>query len=86
MATPQRDPKQVSEVQSGKNPEAALGGADDVDKSTYTSPTGDTLPERRSAVRGTTAHTKSGGMGMLGWVVVVLAALALLIYAAGVFR
>jgi hypothetical protein len=86
MATPQPDPKRVSEVQSGKNPEAALGGADSVDKTTYTSPTGDTLPERRGSTRGTTEPTKTGGMGTLGWVVVALAALALLVYAAGAFR
>ena len=87
MATPHRDPKQVSEVQSGKNPEAALGGADNIDKTTYTSPTGDSVPERRGSARGTpTARTKAGGMGTLGWVVVGLAVLALLVYGAGVFR
>jgi hypothetical protein len=87
MATPHRDPKQVSEVQSGKNPEAALGGADSTDKTSYTSPSGDVVPERRGSARGTTtARTKAGGMGMVGWVVVGLAVLALLVYGAGIFR
>jgi hypothetical protein len=91
MATPERDPKRdpkrVSEVQSGKNPEAALGGADSVDKTTFTSPTGDPMPERRGSARGETPKAKKGrGMGTIGWVVVGLAALALLVYASGVFR
>jgi hypothetical protein len=86
MATPERDPKRVSEVQSAKNPEAALGGADNVDKTTYTSPSGDPLPERRGSARGTTAKAKSGGMGTIGWVVIGLAVLAALVYGAGLFR
>jgi hypothetical protein len=86
MATPERDAKRVSEVQSGKNPEAALGGADNVDKTTYTSPSGETMPERRGSARGETAKPKSGGMGTIGWVVIGLAALALLVYGAGLFR
>lgn len=83
---PMRDPKRVSEVQSAKNPEAALGGADSVDKTTYTSPTGDPMPDRRGSTRGTTPKAKSGGMGTIGWVVIGLAALAALVYGAGLFR
>ena len=86
MTDPKNERKQVSEVQSGKDPEAAFGGADAVPKTTYTSPQGTSMPERRGSARGVTASAPSGGVGKIGWIVGGLVLLALIAYAAGVFR
>ncbi len=76
---------QLSEVQSGKDPEAALGGADNVDKTTYTSPRAAEAAEGRGSTAGTTARVSSGGgLGTLAWVVAGLTLAAFGLYAAGV--
>lgn len=81
------DKRQVSEVQSGKDAEAALGGADNVDKTTYTSPRGaDHGGDTQGSARGPTARVSSGGgLGAIAWVVGGLALLAFGLYAAGAF-
>jgi len=68
------------------NPEAALGGADDVEKTTYVTGSG-TEPEWQRRKGEPAAQVRSGGgPNLLAWIVGVIAALFALVYAAGLFR
>ena len=86
MADQDRERKQVSEVQSGKNPEAALGGADNVSKTTHTSPQNPGVPERRGSARGAAPPASTGGMGKIWWIIGVVVLVVLIAYMAGAFR
>ena len=66
------------------NSEAALGGADAVEKTTYVTGKG-TSPEARSADRPIATVGAGRGLGPLGWIVGALVVLAVLAYALGFF-
>ena len=71
------------------NPEAALGGADSVEKTTYVTGSG-TEPggtERRGAHRGRPAARVGGGsMGIAGWALVIVVVAIALFFGASLFR
>jgi hypothetical protein len=62
-----------------------LGGADAVEKTTYAGDAHGTDPNdtARPPVTATVRH--GGGLGTLGWIVLVLAVLVAIAYAAGLF-
>ena len=63
-----------------------LGGADAVEKTTYVSDVhGAEVEEREEIVDLTATVPHQGGLGAVGWVAIVLALVALLAYAAGLF-
>ena len=66
------------------NPEAALGGADAVEKTSYVTGSG-TSPERRKVDR-TAAGVSAGGMGMRGWILIAVVVAIALFFGASLFR
>jgi hypothetical protein len=62
------EPRRQDPRQDLPHPEAALGGADDVAKTTYVTGSG-TEPERRAVPRVPAARV-GGGMGIGGWVLI----------------
>ena len=66
-------------------PEADLGGADAVEKTTYVVGDG-TGPESRPSRRYTAPDTERAGGGVAVWAIVSVAALIALVYAIGIFR
>ena len=73
------DPRQY------RDPEAALGGADAVEKTTYVVGKG-TEPEATNAGKPIATVSAGRGFGPIGWIVVVLVVLAVAAYALGFFR
>ena len=68
-----------------RDPEAQLGGADAVEKTTYVTGRG-TRPEARAS-RGTPeANVPSRGVGPVVWIVVLVVVLLAVAYIGGVFR
>jgi hypothetical protein len=68
----------------GRGPEAEVGGADAVEKTTYVIGEGtepEARPARPDAARGATFTGSAGA-----WVVVAIAALIALVYVMGIFR
>jgi len=81
MTTPQRPDRD-----DYPNPESALGGADAIEKTTYAGNAHGTEPGRRGVGdEPVTARVRSGGPGVIGVVVGILALLAFAIYAIGLF-
>lgn len=77
--------KEHADEEQFSNSEAALGGADSVEKTTYVTGSG-TEPENRP-IAGVTAQVPSGGGVNLGaWAVGAVAVVIALIYAIGAFR
>ena len=70
-----------------RNSQPYLGGADAVDKTTYADDAHgtDTAEAAASSAPVTASVRSGGGIGPLGWVALLLAALALLAYAVGLF-
>lgn len=69
-----------------RNPETALGGADNVEKTTYGAPSG-TEPGGQQRKGEPTAQVGSGkGPNLLAWIVGAVVVLFALVYAAGLFR
>ena len=78
-------PERPDPRQDLPNPEAALGGADAVEKTSYVTGKG-TEPSDSSAGKPVATAGSGGGLGGLGWAIgalVVLGAIALLL---GMFR
>jgi hypothetical protein len=79
--TPGQSPPRAEAADGG------LGGADAVEKTTYSADaSGAEVEERKrdpSSVTATVGH--EGGLGPLGWVALVLAAVAFLAYAGWIF-
>ena len=73
------DPKRPDARRDLPNPEAALGGADDVPKTTYVTGSG-TEPERRLTPRDAPPPKRGGGLGVGAWVAIAL------YYGASLFR
>ena len=71
------------------NPEAALGGADAVEKTTYVTGSG-TEPggvERRGRPRGEpAARVTAGGMSIAGWILMLVVVAIALFFGASLFR
>jgi len=67
------------------HPEAAYGGADAVEKTTYVTGSG-TDPEAMNRAPVTARVAPGGGVNVLAWVVIALAALVALVYAVGIWR
>ena len=67
------------------NPETALGGADDVQKTTYVTGSGTNPEERRKADR-SVAPTTGGGMGIAGWVLIAILVAVALFFGGSLFR
>ena len=65
--------------------EAAYGGADAVEKTTYVTGSG-TDPEAVNRAPVTARVAPGGGVNVLAWVVIALAALVALVYAVGIWR
>jgi hypothetical protein len=65
--------------------EAALGGADAVEKTTYVVGEG-TEPDRRARGPYVARGASTGGVNLVVWVVVGIAVLIALVYVAGLFR
>ena len=81
MTTPQRPDRD-----DYPNPESALGGADAIEKTTYAGNAHGTETGTRGAKdEPVTAQVRSGGPGMIGVLVAILALLAFAIYAIGLF-
>jgi hypothetical protein len=69
-----------------RNADSYLGGADAVEKTTYASDVrGADVEDREEHGRLTATVPHQRGLGSVGWVAMVLALLALLAYAAGLF-
>jgi hypothetical protein len=69
-----------------RHPEAQLGGADAVEKTTYVTGRG-AEPEARSPIGVPTAQTPSGsGRNPAMWIVVAVVLLVIVVYASGLFR
>ena len=81
-------PSAVNPAGRDRNREPYIGGADSVDKTTYSGDARgtDTAESASSGGRYTATVRSGGGMGWLGWVALGLAALALAAYAIGLFR
>ena len=69
-----------------RHPEAQLGGADAVEKTTYVTGRG-TEPEARRPIGVPSAQTPSGsGRNPAMWIVLVVVLLVVVVYAAGILR
>ena len=80
-------PSAVNRTGRDRNSQPYIGGADAVDKTTYAGDAhGTDTAESASSTGRYTATVRSGGMGWLGWLALGLAALALAVYAIGLFR
>jgi hypothetical protein len=79
------DPKRPDARRDLPNPEAALGGADDVQKTSYVTGSG-TDPERRKTSREPNARVGGGGMGIGGWILIAVVVGIALFYGASLFR
>ena len=79
------DPRRPDARRDLPNPEAALGGADDVEKTTYVTGSG-TSPEARRKGEQPAARVSGGGMGIGGWILVAIVVAIALFYGAGLFR
>ena len=79
------DPKRPDARRDLPNPEAALGGADDVQKTTYVTGSG-TDPERRLTSREPAGRTGGGRMGLGGWILIAVVVGIALFYGASLFR
>ena len=78
------DPKRPDARRDLPNPEAALGGADDVQKTSYVTGSG-TEPDRRKTSREPAARMSGGGMGIGGWVLIAVVVGIALFYGASLF-
>ena len=80
-------PSAVNASGRDRNDQPDLGGADAVDKTTYAGDAhGTDTAEAATARRRVTATVPhAGGIGLLGWLALGLAAIALVAYAAGLF-
>ena len=77
---------ELSEGPSGRrNPEAAYGGADAVNDTPGAAAHG-SEPEQPRTGSARARVGAGGGFGVVGWVVVLLVALVVLAYLAGMFR
>ena len=77
--------KEHADEEQFSNSEAALGGADSVEKTTWVPGSG-TDPEGKP-IAGVTAQVPSGGGVNLGaWAVGAIALVIAIVYAAGIFR
>ncbi len=77
--------KEHADEEQFSNSEAALGGADNVEKTTWVEGAG-TSPEGKP-IAGVTARVSSGGGVNVGaWVVGAIALVVALVYGAGIFR
>jgi hypothetical protein len=87
---PPRETNPPSSV--NRNPDRAskpyIGGADSVEKTSYVSDVhGAEVNDAETAPVGLTATVRHrGGLGVLGWIVLVLVVLVIVAYAAGLFR
>ena len=79
------DPRRPDPRRDLPNPEAALGGADDVEKTSYVTGSG-TSPEARKTDDAPIARVGGGGMGMGGWLLMLVVVAIALFYGAGLFR
>jgi hypothetical protein len=77
---------ELSEGPSGRrNPETAYGGADAVNDTPGAAGHGSD-PEQRGTGKARARVSTGGGFGVVGWVIVLLVALVVLAYLAGMFR
>ncbi len=77
--------KEHADDEQFSNSEAALGGADNIEKTTWVTGSG-TEPEGKP-IAGVTAQVPSGGGVNVGaWAVGAVALVIAVIYAAGIFR
>jgi hypothetical protein len=81
-------PSSVNPAGRDRNSQPYIGGADSVDKTTYSGDAHgtDTADAAKSHGRYTASVAHNGGVGWLGWLALGLAALALIAYAVGLFR
>ena len=84
MTMPPQEPGKPDPRQY-RDPEAALGGADAVEKTTYVVGKG-TDPRATNAGKPIATVSAGRGFGPIGWIVVVLVVLAVAAYALGIFR
>ena len=82
---PDSDPINEVPVDKLRDPEAQLGGADNVQKTTYVVGEG-TSPDRRKSDRTSARAKNGGGAHTIVWVVVVLVILGALVLALGLGR
>ena len=85
MTNPPPGTEGGSDPMKDRLPEADLGGADAVEKTTYGVGDG-TEPESRPSGRYTARDTGRPGGGVALWAIVSVAALIALVYAIGIFR
>lgn len=78
------DPRRPDPRQDLPHPEAALGGADDVEKTTYVTGSG-TSPEARKGDDRPIARVSGGGMGIGGWILMAVVLGIALFYGASLF-
>jgi hypothetical protein len=80
------DPRRPDARQDLPHPEAALGGADDVEKTTYVTGSG-TEPETRAPDDRPIAQVSpGGGFGVGGWLLMLVVGAIALFYGASLFR
>ena len=85
--TESNPPSTVNSTGRDRNAQPYLGDADAVDKTTYVgnAHSTDAGESAMTSPRVTAAVRSGGGMGVLGWVALGLAAVALVAYAFGLF-
>jgi hypothetical protein len=80
------DPGHRGKPRDDRNAPETTGGADAVDKTTYTAPSGSDQADVAGTDPVATARVRSGAFGPLAWAALLLTLLVLVIYGLGFLR